>query len=57
MESAELLRSQGYEAHGWVVNITDKEAVDQAFPGSDYYEDSVAISDFQNLSFIALDAL
>lgn len=31
MESAELLSSQGYEAHGWVVNITDKEAVDKVF--------------------------
>lgn len=29
----------------------------QAFPDSDYYEDSAAVSDFQSLALIALCAL
>ena len=31
MESAENLRQAGYDATGWVVNITDKASVDQVF--------------------------
>lgn len=31
MESAENLRHAGYDATGWVVNITDKASVDQVF--------------------------